>query len=98
MSVTNQYDIGSLVRISATFTLASGVEDPSTITAKVKLPNGTTTTYVYGTDGALVRDSKGVYHVDWSVTAAGVHQYRFVGTGTAQGAASGSFLARESNL
>lgn len=76
------YDLGDLVRCSAVFKNAAGTNtDPTTVTAKVKTPTGVTTTYVYGTDVALVRDSAGNYHVDITTTEAGTWSYRFVGTG-----------------
>lgn len=92
----NIYDIGDLVRIKATFENVDGVIlDPTTITFKLKTPDDVTTVYVYGTDAALVKESTGVYHVDWSCTQAGLHIYLYIGTGTVQTAEESHFQVRE---
>lgn len=92
---TPSYDIGDTRRLTATFTNLAGTEtDPSTVTFKIKLPDGTVTTYVYGTDAELVRSGAGVYYVDYSITQAGRYSYRFEGTGTVATAENSEFYAR----
>jgi hypothetical protein len=91
--MSNSHDIGDLVRISGTFTtMGGGYVDPSTVVVAVQLPSGTTTTYTYLTDAALVRDSTGHYHVDVTVTATGTWIYTWTSTGTGQAVESGSFI------
>lgn len=93
--MSREYDKGDLVRCSAIFTDAAGTFiDPTTVTAKTKNPAATTTTYVYGTDVALVRDSAGHYHIDVSVSTTGTWRYRFESTGTGQAAAEGVFIVK----
>jgi hypothetical protein len=93
------YDVGDLVRCSATFTDQDDTAvDPTGIAFKVKTPAGVTTTYTYGTDAALVRDSTGNYHVDVSMTAAGLWPYRWASTGTGQAAAEGQLLVEASRF
>lgn len=88
----NTYDVGDLVRCTGTFTTAAGAAtDPTVVGCKVLPPGGTVTTYVYGTDAALVKDSTGVYHVDVSGTVAGYWNYRFYSTGTGQAAGEEAF-------
>ena len=95
MTSINTYDIGDLVRCQGIFTdAASTVTDPAAITFKVKNPSGTTTTYVYGTDAQLVKDSTGTYYVDVSINSAGVWYYRFASTGSGQAAGENYFRAR----
>ena len=78
----NVYKKGRLVRFSAAFTNAAGTAtDPTAVTFKIRSPAGTTTTYVYGTDAELVRDSAGNFHVDFAMTAAGDWAHRWEGTG-----------------
>lgn len=90
----NAYDIGDLVRCTGTFASSGSNVNPTAVMFKVKTPAGVVTTYTYGTDAALVRDSTGVYHVDVSAAEAGEYVYRFWSTGTGQAAAEGKFVIR----
>jgi hypothetical protein len=88
------YDKGDLVRCTATFKDATNNDtlvDPSTIQFKFKTPAGATTTYTYGTDAQLVKDSTGQYHVDLNANAAGTWSYQFSSTGTYQAAQEQQF-------
>lgn len=79
---TPAYDIGDLRRLSVTFSDIDGTEaDPTTVTFKMREPDGTETIYAYGTDAELVKDGVGRYHVDWTLTQAGRHVVRWEGTG-----------------
>jgi hypothetical protein len=74
--------VGQQPKLTADFKTTAGVlTDPSAVTFKIKLPSGTTTTYVYGVDSQLVRASTGSYYVLWTLTVAGTHRYSFTGTG-----------------
>jgi hypothetical protein len=91
------YDIGDLVRVTGVFTNSAGTEiDPSVVTFKVKDPANVTTTYIYGTDVELVKDSTGNYYVDIDVDDDGSWYYRFESTGTGQAAAEGRFVVNTS--
>lgn len=91
------YDVGDKIRLTETFTnLAGVVTDPTAVTFKMKLPNGTATTYVYGTDAQLVKLGTGIYYVDWTFTMADSHRYRFAGTGTVVASDEGTILVRRS--
>lgn len=91
----NSYDVGDLVRVSSTFTDATGtVADPAAVTASYRAPGGTETDLIYGVDAELVRDSAGVYHMDISAGEAGTWVYRFASTGSGQAAAEGSFFVQ----
>jgi len=95
----NVFDEGDLVRCSAVFMNSSDVAlDPTAVTFKIKTPADVTTTYTYGTDVALVKDSTGHYHVDVSATAAGVWSYRWASTGTGQAAGEDQFLIETSRF
>lgn len=79
---TSAYDIGDYRRLIGTFTdIAGDAADPTTITFKMREPDGTETSYVYGVDGECVKSSTGVYYVDWSFDQAGRHVARWYGTG-----------------
>lgn len=95
----NTYDVGDLIRCSGAFTDAdSAVLDPTAVLFKFKNPAETTTTYTYGTDAELVKDSVGNYHVDIDTNAAGIWHYRFESTGTGQAAGENYYRARVSNF
>lgn len=83
--MANFFQVGDLVRVTGTFTtLAGAATDPTNVYFSFKTPAGTTTTYTYGVDAALVKSSTGIYYVDVNVTAAGNWYYRFYSTGTGQ--------------
>jgi hypothetical protein len=91
-----QYVVGAEVRVSATYTVAGVLTDPTTVTVRIKTPGGTKTTYVYGQDGEVVRDSTGAYHLDVTASVAGYWHYRFEGTGVAAGAKESKFNVNSS--
>lgn len=88
----NSYFVGSLIRCSAAFTDTLGADlDPTTVSFSFKIDNGSVTTYVYGTDAQVVKDSTGHYHVDLSGATKGTLYYRWFSTGTGQAADEGAF-------
>lgn len=95
------YDSGATVRLKLTMTDSSGTAvDPGALTFKVRQPDGTVTSYVYGTDAQLVKSSTGIYYVDWPIpktlAAEGVWSYRFEATGANAGAVESQFTVRNS--
>jgi len=75
-------DIGDTLRLAVTFrNSASAVADPTTVTLKIREPNGTETDYVYGTDIEVSRDSAGAYRFDLMLDASGDWYVRWIGTG-----------------
>jgi hypothetical protein len=57
-------------------------EEPTTITCKIADPTRHVTTYVYGTDNELVKDSEKHYHANILPNLSGDYYYSFIGTGT----------------
>ena len=96
--MANIYNIGTLVTMRGAFTSGSTATDPTTLTFKLKDTSGSTTTYVYGTDAELVRDSAGNFHVNYTPELPGNYYYRFAGTGACQAASEGLFSVRESEF
>lgn len=93
--MTKAHDIGDMRRLQVVFTdFAGAVADPTAVTFRIKKPDGTAVSYVYGTDAALVKSTTGVYYVDFAITLAGRHVYRFVGTGAVETAENGEFYVR----
>lgn len=90
--------VNSPVRIAANFQNEDRTDvDPSTVVLKLMSPNGTTTTYTYGTDAELVKANTGDYYTDYSPDMSGRWWYRWetTGTGTAT-AVEGSFVVQNS--
>ncbi len=62
---------GNLVRVRATFKNENGVKvDPATVQVSVKKPDLTITTYIYGTNPEVIKESVGVYYIDINTTNA----------------------------
>lgn len=89
----NEYDTGDQVRMTATFKNAAGaLADPTTVVFKYRQSGSVAaTTLTYGVDGAVVKASVGVYHLDITPAASGDWHYRAVGTGAVVAAAENSF-------
>lgn len=99
MTSTPSFTVGQRAELKAVFTDLDGAAiDPSTVTGRLKAPDGTVTAYVYGTDAELERVSTGIYRFEWPVAAAGRHYYRFESTGTGQAAAEDDFLGTASKV
>lgn len=86
------YYVGNLVRVSVVFTNSVGTAvDPTAVKCQVRTPAGVVTTYTYGTDPEVVKDSTGNYHLDVNASTEGLWRYRWYSTGTGQAAAEGAF-------
>jgi hypothetical protein len=80
MIMANQYKIGQGVKISGTFSKAGILQDPDTITLRVRTPDGTISVYTYA-QGQVSKTSTGIYYKDISFALAGFVDYRWEGTG-----------------
>lgn len=85
------YASGQLVNISCTFTLSGIPTDPTTVIGRFRWGTATTTSYTYGVNAQLVKDSTGVYHFDVTAQNSGTYYYRFEGYTSVQAAEEGSF-------
>jgi len=93
------YDIGDRIRCTVVFqTLLSVDSDPTTITARLRKPDGTKTVYIYLTNAELVKDATGKYHFDVDITASGFWYYRFEGKGALVAAGEDSFQVVKSKF
>ena len=99
MGELNEYHIGVVVRVVGTFTDIDGNEvDPAAVFATVKTPAGGVTTYTYGVDAELVRDSQGVYYIDDDGNAEGKWWTRIYSTGAGQAAGELGFIIKVSRF
>lgn len=89
---------GQLIRLFASFSLDGALTDPTTVTVKYKTPTGTSTTLVYPTDFAVVKDGVGNYHLDLNLNAGGTWYFRWEATGTIIGAAQETFTVAAASV
>lgn len=86
---------GDVVRVSTTpgFKNAVGaLVDPTAVRLVWRVfSDGARTTWVYGTDPQIARDSVGLYHADIPITLAGTYYFRWEGTGAVVAAEESSF-------
>lgn len=80
----SSYIAGATLTIIATFTVDGAVEDPATVTLRVRPPSGTVTVYTYAAS-EITRASEGVFSKDILFDAAGTWYVRVEGTGAAAG-------------
>lgn len=92
------YQPGDTVRLSTTFMVGTTLTDPTAVTLVYRSPAGTSTTLVYLTDVALVRDSVGAFHADIVAATEGVWSWKWTGTGTAAGIDEGTFTVEPTYL
>lgn len=94
--MTQAYDIGDAPRLAVAFTdYADAAADPTTISFVITEPDGVVVTYVYLTAEELVKDSTGNYHVDYAISKAGRHSFKFVGTGDVVSTQQSEFYVRK---
>jgi len=92
----NSYTANSTVRISVaiTNTTTNTPVDPTTITLKIRTPDGTITDI----SSTVVHASVGNYYADYIPTVVGVFQYEFLGTGAAVVSAVGLFQVNQATF
>lgn len=91
--------VGSVVRIKLEVKDDSdALVDPSTLVFKLLKPDGSSVTYTYLTNLQLVRDSLGMFHVDYKTDQPGVWTYRFESTGAGEGAVEDDFEVTRSSF
>ena len=91
MAETTHYDLDEPFERLATFKVNGALTDPTTVSASVRDPAGTVTTYAYPSAN-LLRDSLGIFRLVGTCTKIGRWYYRIVGTGTAAGVEQDYFI------
>ena len=95
--MTNIYDRGDIVRLTATFTDLSGSpSDPSAIVLRIKQPD--TSIVVHNFPGDISKSATGVYFYDLPINESGDYFYRYESTGTVQAAGESLFHVYKSNV
>jgi len=76
--MANYYEYGNTITIAGAYDDENEAPyDPTTVYVWVKNPNGTDTTYEYGVDVEVVKDSTGRYSMDVSGNIVGIWYYRW---------------------
>lgn len=88
---TNVYEVGEHVGLAATFGTADAPIDPSRVIVRVMDPSGARRELTYGLDDAVQRVGPGSYQVVVAASIPGRWRYRFVGSGSHNGAFDGHF-------
>lgn len=87
----NKINVGDLITLEGKFKVENVLTDPTSVTLKVKDPDGTVVTFSH--PSTISKVSTGVFTKDYTVAKAGLHEYWWVGTGTCQAVESRSFVA-----
>ena len=72
--------------------------DPSALAFTMLEPDGSTTSYQYGVDEAVLHDGLGLFRVEWDVVQAGTHWCRWAAAGNIGAAEELGFKARPSRV
>jgi len=96
--MSNVYDEGDLIRLTARFTISSELTDPSAVYLQVIGPDRVTGTYAYPATITRPAGTTGIYYRDVSLDQMGRYDYNFQGTGTVQATAAGRFLVRRTDF
>lgn len=98
----DSYEVGALIRLSATFVSTDLVTpaDPSTVLVEVVNAWGSIACYAFGAGGAsIARAGVGAYYKDiTNDTPGGVVAYRWLGTAGVQAARSWEFVSPPSKF
>ena len=93
--MSDEYDIGDVTRLSVSFTDLSNVTvDPSSVMLKIREPNAVILQQSYPTNDTIIKDSVGNYHMDYLISKDGLHNYKWVGSGTVNASEKDSFFVK----
>ena len=87
------FNLGQKIRVAYSYTTQAGVPaDPGAVFVVVREPGSSAATYQYGADAEVVKDDTGEYHVDLSLTVAGIWAVRGYSTGSVQAATADTLI------
>lgn len=97
-STANEYFVGQVVKLEATFTTTAGAFiDPTLVTFTILPPNSTSIEVTSATTD-VAHPSTGVYTYNQEATLPGVWNYRSHSTGVGQSAGEGWFVVRHTQV
>ena len=87
------FNLGQKIRVGYSYTTQAGVAaDPGAVFVVVRDPGSNVTTYQYGVDAEVVKDDSGEYHIDLSLSVAGIWAVRGYSTGSVQAATADTLI------
>jgi hypothetical protein len=92
----NEYLLGNIVRISATFYNSGTPINPTAVLLRLKKGDNSVSTFVYGTNAELRQDITGTYYMDVPADPVGLYTYNWYSTGTGQAAGQENFVVTDS--
>ena len=95
------WQLNQTVKLSANIQVGGVDTDPGALVFRIRAgPSGDFTTYTYGTDAQVVKESVGDYYVLWLITEEAEHWWEFknTATGAARGAKWQTFEVEHSRL
>lgn len=95
MATYNRYSFGSVVLVSALFSVSSTNTDPTTITLEVTDPTGTETAYTYAA-AQITKAATGNFTKEITGSISGYWKYCFIGAGAVIARNSYKFIIESS--
>ncbi|MBW2559234.1 MAG: hypothetical protein JRE40_00115 [Deltaproteobacteria bacterium] len=96
MTNDNEYDVGNMIRVHATFkTLAGVLTDPTSVSLSYQLNDEIV---IVKSDGDLENPSTGYYYYDIEATDSGVLEATFAGTGAVFASGPTSYYIKKSKV
>lgn len=92
--VANEYTLGNVIRIDATFKNNGVLVSPFNVIGRIKTPSGDLEEFTLNDN--LVQTATGTYHFTYQPSEEGRHEYRIAGLNTNISAAEGHFTVVES--
>jgi hypothetical protein len=89
---------GNRVLVSVSFRAGGTLVDPDAVILEFAPPDTEKTTWQYGSDDEVVKDSTGRYHAEIDADTPGIWYYRWHSTGDGQAAGQGRFKVLPSVL
>jgi hypothetical protein len=92
--MANTYDIGDIVRLSASYTDTGGTPaNPTTVAFVYERPSGSYSTET-STGPNVTNPSVGSFHLDVEIDEAGLWEYRVTSAGSIQASTEDYFIVR----
>lgn len=89
------YDKGDMVVLTASWKNEAGdFVDPDTVTLKILNPDGSITSYIYGSS-TMTRTAAGRYRYEFKPVVQGKYDYRWEGTGAATATGQSGFFCED---
>jgi hypothetical protein len=92
--------VGNVVQVYAKFKdKHNALIDPTTVSVKIRTPAGVDTTYTYGVNPEVLKESTGVYYININTTGqTGTWFAKWTSTGTGQGVGQTNFTVEATDI